>query len=47
MIMYKTGRVWRKTIDTFSARRKESSDEAKCIREVGHEFLLRKHIHSV
>lgn len=38
-------RVWRKgTIDIFTSRRKESSDEAKCVREVGNEFLLRKHI---
>lgn len=38
-------RVWKKeTIDIFTSRRKESSDEAKCVREVGHEFLLRKRI---
>lgn len=37
--------MWKKeTIDIFTSRRKESSDEAKCVREVGHEFLLRKHI---
>jgi len=36
--------VWRKeTIDTSTARRKESSDETKCVGEVGYEFLEEAH----